>query len=271
MLFHCRCCSADDVGPELGLMEVNVQKDMKNKATFRELFTNRQNFKALMVVVTACAAQRAGGVSCLIAYSALILPEPAPVVGKPVYIIMFATMLVAVNFVGLAMVDRVGRKPLLIASEVGLAAVTFVFGLYYFLAASAPGLAATFSWLPYACHFAFSVVYSVGVGFIPVVFLGEMFPVNIRSHCSAIASITLAFFSFVSNKMFLFVSNKYGMHVMFWGFAAVNLGCAYFAYCYAIETNGKTFQEIQEQLENSVNNDYIMEMKKEQREKQADV
>lgn len=244
-------CNAD-VGFELQQMEVNVQKDMANKATFRELFTNRANSKALMVVVTTCIAQRAGGVSSLVAYSALILPEPAPIVGKSVYIMIFATMLVVVNFVGLALVDKVGRKPLLIVSEVSLAVVTFVFGLYY-LAAAEAGMT-SFTWVPYVCHVTFSIMYSVGVGFIPVVFLGEMFPVNIRSHCSAIASITLALFSFMSNKIFLMVSHNYGYHVMFWGFSVVNIACAYYTYTYAIETNGKTFLEIQELLEKSVKN-----------------
>lgn len=248
-----------DVGFELQQMEVNVQKDMENKATFRELFTNRTNFKALMVVVTACIAQRAGGVSSLIAYSSLMLPEPAPIIGKSVYIMIFATMLVVGNFVGLALVDKVGRKLLLIVSEVSLAVVTFIFGLYY-LAADA-GMT-SFTWVPYVCHVTFSIMYSVGVGFIPVVFLGEMFPVNIRSHCSAIASITLAFFSFVSNKIFLMVSHNYGYHVMFWGFTTVNITCAYYTYKYAIETNGKTFLEIQELLEERVKNDDTKKGKK---------
>lgn len=239
-----------DVVTELQQMELNVRKDMENKATFRELFTNRKNFKALMVVVSACVAQRAGGISSLIAYSALMLPEPAPVIGKFEYIIIFAVLLVAVNFVGLTLVDRVGRKPLLIISELSLAAVTFLYGLYFFL----PGLAA-YTWLPYLCHIAFAVTFAIGVGFIPVVFLGEMFPVNIRSHCSAIASITLALSSFVSNKIFLVVSREYGYYVMLWGFAIINLACAYYAYRYAIETNGKTFLEIQELLEESVKND----------------
>jgi SP family facilitated glucose transporter-like MFS transporter 8 len=95
-------------------------------------------------------------------------------------------------------------------------------------------------------------MFAVGVGFVPVVFLGEMFPVNIRSHCSAIASITLAFCSFVTNKIFLFVSNHYGFYVMFTLFTVVNFSGAFYTYKYAIETKGKTFQEIQEQLQETV-------------------
>lgn len=251
-----RCCDdADDsvLADELRLIEVTVQKDMENKGSFRELFGNPKNLKALSVVVTACTAQRAGGVSCLIAYGALLLPEPAPGVSKAVYIMVFAALIVAVNFVGLALVDRVGRKPLLVGSEAGLAVVTFVFGLYYYYRTTAAGVVAT--WPAYACLVAFATVYSVGVGFVPVVFLGEMFTVNVRSHCSAIASITLAFNSFVSNKTFLYVSGQYGVYTVFWTFTFVNATAAYAAHRYAIETTGKTFLEIQDLLEENVRND----------------
>lgn len=262
-----RCdADGDDVGAELQQMEVNVRKDMENKATFHELFTNRKNFKALMVVVTACVAQRAGGISSLVAYASLILPEPAPIIGKFEYIMIFATMMVTINFIGLALVDRIGRKPLLIFSELSLAAVMIVFGLYNFLTvAHGGGITTAAHWLPYMCYLVFSIAYSMGVGFIPVVLLAEMFPVNVRSHCSAIVSITLAFFSFVSNKIFLIVSQKYGYHVMFWGFAVINATCAYFAYRYVIETKGKTFLEIQEMLEESVQNDGTKNAKKRKR------
>jgi len=248
----------EDVDPivatELRLMEANVRKDMENGSAISELFTNRNNLRALAVVVVACAGQRAGGISSLTAYSALILPEPSPILGKFEFIIAFAVVLVVVNFVGLALVDRVGRKPLLIGSEAGLGLVTFVFGVYYFAAEHFAGAAAAYRWLPYACHTTFAATFSIGVGFIPVVFLGEMFPVNVRSRCSAIASVTLAFFSFVSNKTFLVVSHRYGYYTMFWTFSAVNFACAYFSHRYAVETTGKTFLEIQEILDDSVKN-----------------
>ncbi|XP_015369604.1 PREDICTED: facilitated trehalose transporter Tret1-2 homolog [Diuraphis noxia] len=242
------------VATELRLMETNVRKDMENGSAIGELFTNRNNLRALAVVVVACAGQRAGGISSLTAYSALILPEPSPILGKFEFIIAFAIVLVVVNFVGLALVDRVGRKPLLIGSEVGLGVVTFVFGVYYFAAEHFAGAAAAYRWLPYACHTTFAATFSIGIGFIPVVFLGEMFPVNVRSRCSAIASVTLAFFSFVSNKTFLVVSHWYGYYTMFWTFSAVNFACAYFSHRYAVETTGKTFLEIQEILDDSVRN-----------------
>lgn len=242
----------DDVQNELQKMEINVRKDMENQSTFRELFSSQKDLRALTIVVVACTSQRAGGISCILAYSVLILPDPSPIMGKSGYIMLFATMMVVVNFMGVALVDKIGRRPMLIFSEMIMGVITAVFAIYFYLKQLGVDVS-MFTWLPYLCHVLFAVVFAIGVGFIPVVFLGELFPVNIRSHCSAIASIMLAFCSFVTNKMFLLVSQRYGYHTMFCFFTVINILGAAHTYKYAIETKGKTFQEIQELLEESVN------------------
>ncbi|XP_026820358.1 facilitated trehalose transporter Tret1-like [Rhopalosiphum maidis] len=243
-----------DVDHELDRMAVNVRQEMENRATFRELFSSRKDMRALAIVVVACATQRAGGISCIMAYSALILPDDSPLLNKHQSVMLFAITLVVANFVAVGLVDRVGRKSLLFISEVGMGVVTLTFTVYFFCSRGSGGewVVRELSWLPYLCHLLFAVMFAAGVGFVPVVFLGEMFPVNIRSHCSAIASITLAFCSFVTNKIFLFVSNNYGFYVMFTLFTVVNFSGAFYTYKYAIETKGKTLQEIQEQLQETV-------------------
>ncbi|XP_050442782.1 facilitated trehalose transporter Tret1-like [Adelges cooleyi] len=237
---------------ELQLMEATVQEEMMNKGTYSELFTNKKNLKVLFIVVSACFSQRAGGVSSLIAFGSLSLPDPSPLVSKSNYIVLFGILHVALSFVGMSLVDVVGRKPLLILSEASLGVITFVYGLYFYVGMYTD--VSQYNWVPYACYEMFSVMYALGVGFIPVVFLGEMLPVNVRAHGSAVMSIALAFSSLVSNKMYLFVSTTYGFHVILWVYTVVNLVCAFLAYKMALETKGKTFLEIQNMLENSGKN-----------------
>jgi len=246
-----RSCSDEELNAELQQMEISVKKEMENRATFQELFTSRKDLRALMVVVVACVSQRAGGISCILAYSSVILPSPSPIMDKHKYIMLFAILMVVINFVGVVLVDKVGRKPLLVFSDAAMGLITLVFAIYFYLSTYVD--VSKFTWLPYLCHVSFAIAFAIGSGFVPVVLLGEMFPVNIRSHCSAIASITLAFCSFVTNKIFLLVSDQYGIHVMFFLFAVVNFTSVVFLYKYAIETKGKTLQEIQKILEERVN------------------
>jgi len=204
-----------------------------------------------MIVVMACVSQRAGGISCILAYSSLILPEPAPIINKSSYVMLFAVLLVIVNFVGATIIDKVGRRPLLIISQLGMGLITFEFVVYFYLEKIGVNMSA-FVWLPYSCFILFAMTFAIGIGFVPVVLLGEMFPVNIRSHCSAIASITLASCSFITNKIFLLISHRYGYHIMFLVFTVINFSGVVYSYVYAIETKGKTFQEIQEILNDEI-------------------
>lgn len=243
----------DNVDSELQVMEKNVRKEMENQSTFREVFSSRKDRRALSIVVMACISQRAGGISCILAYSALILPEPAPLMDRFEYIILFAIILVVINLICVPVVECVGRRPMLITSELAMAVIMAIFAVYFYWYPSGNAVPVYVRWIPYACYVLFSVAFAMGVGFIPVVYLGEMFPVNIRSHCSAIASVTLALCSFVTNKMFLFVSHYYGYHAMFCGFTVVNIVCTIYSCKYAIETKGKTLLEIQQLLEDTVN------------------
>ncbi|XP_025407934.1 facilitated trehalose transporter Tret1-like [Sipha flava] len=242
-----RCDADADVDAELRRMDADVRHEMENPGSFRELFTSRKDMRALGIVVMACVSQRAGGISCILAYSAIILPEPAPLMGRSGYVTLFGVALVVINLAAATLVDRCGRRPLLFGSEAAMAAITAAFAFYYWLAARGVDVSGL-AWMPYLCHASFAVAFAAGVGFVPVVYLGEMFPVNIRSHCSAVASITLAFCSFATNKMFLIVSHRYGTHAMFCLFTVVNAAGAAYTYRYAIETKGKTFADIQRLL-----------------------
>ncbi|XP_050520692.1 facilitated trehalose transporter Tret1-like isoform X2 [Daktulosphaira vitifoliae] len=234
---------------ELQKMELNVQEDMKNKGTYKELFTNPKNLRVICIIIIACFSQRAGGISNLIAFGIYTLPKSPPLFDSTIYMIIFGAFQVIFGFVGMSLVDVLGRKPLLIISQVSLGLITFVHGLYFFFKTCMHVNVSEFIWVPCLCLELFSIMFSVGIGFIPVVLLGEMLPVNVRAHGSAVMSMTLAFFSFLANKIFLGITDKFGCYVMFWIYSMVNLTSAFLIYKMAFETKGKTFSEIQEILE----------------------
>lgn len=237
-----------DVDAELRETETSVREETENRAAFLETFTagGCGNLKALATVLVPCVAQRAGGMSCLLVYSTFFLPDPAPVMAKSGYTTLFFASVVLFSFAGTALVDRLGRRPLLVLSEAATGTITLLLAAYYYAAGRVD--VSRFAWLPYLCHASFSVAFAAGVSFIPVVLLGELFPVNVRSHCSAVVSVALASCSFVANKTFLLVSRRYGYHAAFVVFTVINYSSAVFSYVYTVETKGKTFAEIQEML-----------------------
>jgi len=152
---------------------------------------------------------------------------------------------IAVTFVAIALVDRVGRRPILLFGSVGMAvalatmAVSFSQAVQVDGAPSLPG-----AWGPIALVAANVFVISFGASWGPVVWvlLGEIFPNRIRARALGIAAaaqwianfvITLSFPPLASVSLVL----TYGLYALFAALSFV------FVYKVVPETNGLSLEE----------------------------
>lgn len=150
-------------------------------------------------------------------------------------------------YVGQVLVDSWGRKKLLLLSTFGCAVVHGIFAIFYTMRRM--GVDVThLNWIPYACLLLYSFVWAVGLMSIPTILVAELFPTNVKSYASSIATIVLGIVSFGINKMFGDVSAKFGVDVMFYFFSVSCVLCGICFVYIVFETKGKTFQEIQNKL-----------------------
>ncbi len=85
-------------------------------------------------------------------------------------------------FVNLLLIDKFGRRVLLIISEIGMVLSLFTMGIFFYLkkeneGVPPPGLSA----IPLLCLVLFMVTYNLGCGPVPWVMLGELLPPEIKS------------------------------------------------------------------------------------------
>jgi len=97
-------------------------------------------------------------------------------------IIIGIVILLAV-FLNGALVDRAGRKALMIASELGMALALSALGLFFYLkkindGVVMPGL----SVVPLVSLISFMVLYNTGAGPIPWLMMGELLPPRIKGY-----------------------------------------------------------------------------------------
>ncbi|XP_046669301.1 facilitated trehalose transporter Tret1-like isoform X1 [Homalodisca vitripennis] len=238
---------------ELDLMSRTVQKDMEEKGSFADLLSTPGHRKAMAIVMFLSAFQRFGGISPMLAYTVVTLPKTGGYFPADIYMIIFGVMMVVGNFIGTPLVDRVGRKPLLIISCSSCAILTGISTIFY-MAAGPENNTENFNWVPYACFVAYGIAYSIGIGVIPSTFVGELFPTNIKSYASAIAAIFFAVASFAINKFYLLVKDNFGVYYMFGFFTLCSISSVIFTTFVVFETKGKTFAEIQNKLEHRRDN-----------------
>lgn len=236
---------------ELKEMKNTVEEDLKHKGRFYDLLSTAGNRRATLIVMVISAFQRLCGISPLLAYSSTTLPPHDGFLGPAECIIVFGCVLTAANFLATPLVDRLGRRPLLLFSGAGCGVVTGISAVFYYLDRETNVDVSDYIWVPYVCLIGFGVTHSMGIGAIPHTLLAELFPANVKSFAAAMASIMFALSSFLVNKVYITVEDNIGVYANFVFFSINGLLCTIFTYFFIFETKGKSFGDIQRFLRRS--------------------
>lgn len=241
----------DPTDREIQEIRAAIEEDRRNKGRFYDLISTAENRRATMIVMVLCAFQKLCGISCLISYSSTTLPDWDGVVGANDVIILFGFILATCNFLSAPLVDRLGRRPLIMLSGIGCGVASGLSAIFYYLHRETKMDTTAISWMPHICLISLGVTQSFGVVVIPVILLGELFPTGVRSFAAAVASIVMAGSSFLVNKLYLTISVHIGIYANFVFFSVMGFLCAIFSYFFVFETKGKSFVEIQRVLKRS--------------------
>ncbi|CAA9996542.1 unnamed protein product [Nesidiocoris tenuis] len=238
-----------DVDVELKNIENAVAQQMANKGTLKDLFATRGNRKAVVTVGVLSILQRLSGIGAMIAYTSVTLPKGAiHHVSTHQCVIVLGTVWVVSTLISSFLVDKLGRKILLIASAIGCALATFLAGLWFLLDAKTDIDVSSLNWTPFACFLLHGFFYSIGLNPIVTTIKGEVFSASIKGVASAVTSLMLAVASFFLNKSYQIFADEIGMYANYWLYASGCTIAVVFTMTYVIETKGKTLQEIQDKL-----------------------
>lgn len=154
---------------------------------------------------------------------------------------VFATL------VSTILIDRLGRKILLVISGTVMAICLGTFGLYFYLQELNFDLSC-FTIIPLACICIYVVVFSMGYGPIPWMMMGELFTAQTKGLASSISAAFNWTLAFAITKLFQTLLVLLGMGLTFGLFAIISAGGAIFAIVMVPETKGKDINEVQDLL-----------------------
>ena len=143
------------------------------------------------------------------------------------------------------LIDKLGRKPLLYLSTIGMTICLFSLGLSLSLLGQGQvGIA--MSILSVCGNVAF---FSVGIGPICWVVTTEIFPLRLRAQAAALGAVGNRVCSGLVAMSFLSVSCTISMAGVFFIFSAVSTLAVLFVYTLVPETKGKSLEQIKDQHE----------------------
>lgn len=145
------------------------------------------------------------------------------------------------TIVAIAVVDRFGRKPLLVLGSAGMGLSLFALGLAFVNHAFTG---------PYVliCVLAYVASFAVAMGPVVWVVIAEIFPTKIRGRAMSIATVCLWVSCFLVSQFFPYMLDAMKGKV-FWVYAVICVISLIFVLAFVPETKGKTLEQIEKMWE----------------------
>lgn len=147
----------------------------------------------------------------------------------------------AMTIVAMFLVDRAGRRPLLLVGIAGMIITLVVLGLSFRISTESGNLA----WIAVICLMGYVASFAISLGPIFWLLIAEIYPLKIRG----LAEGTAATFNWGSNLIvsltFLTLVEKLGASSTFFLYALASVGSWFFAYYFVPETKNRTLEEIE--------------------------
>lgn len=197
--------------------------------------------KQLMVGVVLQFFQQFSGINAVMFFCTSIMRETR-VAHAETYSATVMLEQVLVTGVAVMLMDFAGRKVLLLVGASVMAAACGIIGLYFLLV----NLNVTGIFIIVLIGmYSYIAAFSIGVGAIPWLILGEIFPAETRAAGASIATCANWIFAFVVTLAYQPAAAVLTTQGVMWFFGICCIGLVIFTALCVPETNGKTFEEIQ--------------------------
>jgi MFS family permease len=202
----------------------------------------------MLIGIVLAIAQQFVGVNTVIYYAPTILSDT----GLGNSAALAGTLVVGITnvvftIVAVLLLDRVGRRALLLTGTVVLMLALVVLGIYF----SSSTLQDRYGWLALAGLILFIAGFAIGLGPVFWLMISEIFPVGVRSKAMAAATIVNWGANFLVAQTFLSLSGwitRQGVFFLYAGLAVLSI--VFFA-LRVPETRGRSLEDIQSELTES--------------------
>ena len=240
-------------------------------------FTKRSLFIPLVLLLLVMFFQEIGGQNAMSSYAAYIFKQagckdPQLTATFTIGITMTVTTAIVVFIV-----DRIGRKTLLIVSGIGMTIGTVLIGTDFYI--TRPSLCVNVTDMALdipvslgddvdvTCNpqynpviltgvIVFNVAFAFGWGPVPFILVSEFIPLQVRGVASGLASTVNWGTSALAVGLYIKYAAAVELWFAWWSFSAMNILCVVLAVFFIPETKGRSLEELQRRFEGKAGSSY---------------
>ncbi len=222
-------------------LALEEEKKINKEGSFSAIFEKRFLPTTVMAILIAFFNQ-VSGINAIIYFA----PRVFEMAGISTESALISTIGIGVvnllaTFIGLYLIDRIGRKKLMYMGSVGYI-ISLSLMAYNFLGPGIPSF-----WLPIFV-FGFIASHAIGQGAVIWVFISEMFPNDLRAYGQSIGSFTHWILAAIIANVFPFFANQFGPGYIFSFFAFMMVLQLIWVRFKMPETKGRSLEEIHQNI-----------------------
>ena len=249
-----------DVLSEIYELREIVKDQRMNILSRLSLLFKPCNLKALIAIILLMMTHQASGINLLSSFSSELLSNDK--IDSNILGLVYPMTVFLGSILNLLFIDKVGRKILLLISYIGIAIALLLLAIYLLLidvicpfvvqnihqnysitdVCVSPYLLA---W-PIFCFILFSIVFSLGIGNIAYILLGELIPLNIKYVVSGIGTFCLFMTSFLLITLYPVITNSIPRSYFLLGLSFIFMTLCVLTFILTPETKGKSVAELED-------------------------
>ena len=199
---------------------------------------------ALMIGIGLAIFQQITGINTVIYYAPTIIQSAgiSSAAGAILATAGIGLVNVIMTIVSMRLIDRVGRRPLLLTGIAGMALCLGILGLAFRVLSANASLA----WVAVVTLMAYVAFFAISLGPIFWLLIAEIYPLKIRGLAEGTAAGTNWIFNLLISITFLTLVELLGAGWTFWLYAGLAVASWFFSYYLVPETKGRTLEEIEQ-------------------------
>lgn len=233
---------------ELADIKIEHESNARRSASWSTILSKPATKRGLMISLILLLFTQLSGVNAVIFYTGDIFEQTKSGIKPTLATIIVGIMQVIATFTASVTVDRLGRRFLLITSATIMCACNIGLGVYFHLLDHEYSSIDKLSWLPISSLCVYIIAFSLGLGPIPWVLVGELFSTEAKAIAGSLSGSGSWLIAFFVTKEFSNLVDLIGRGPTFFVFAVFAAICGLFVFFAIPETKGRSFNEIQRAL-----------------------
>jgi MFS transporter, SP family, galactose:H+ symporter len=237
----------EDVSGEVRVMEEEIKAETGGRLS--DLWAPSLR-KPLIIGVGLAVLQQVTGVNTVVYYAPSIFKAAG--LGSATASIAATTGLGVVNVVmtvaAIWLLDKVGRRPLLLWGAAGMTIALFVLGAGFAFRGDEATSGGALGWITAVSLMVYIAFFAIGLGPVFWLLIAEIYPLKISVIAMSVATVANWAANYLVAATFLTMAGALGKAGVFWFYAFMGLLTFIFVRRLVPETKGKTLEEVQKIL-----------------------